>query len=244
MYFAEREAARRYDQYRPKVRGEALRWLREHQTVAIYERAVDVACGTGDSTLPLLSVARTVEGIDLSECMLSHARAKGLMVRKASYADLQGSAFDLISVCMAFHWFDPVAAVSAFKNASADRATWLVYNFALLGHRSDERVNNWLRAGYLSSFPSPQRGGSEFVVPSGDENLRLVGAAKGALPVRLTRQSLIGYLTTQSNVEAAVQAGHSYEAIEAKLDRDMPEFEGEGEFRYGYSYAVVEFRRA
>ncbi|MCM5679966.1 class I SAM-dependent methyltransferase [Schlegelella sp. S2-27] len=209
-----------------------------------FDRAVDVACETGDSTMPLVGIAKQVEGVDLSGPMLAHAKAKGLVVRQAPYTELERGAFDLISVCMAYHWFDADAAISAFKRASMHRATWLIYNFALLGHKTDESVSRWLKTAYLSNFPDPPRGRTEFAVPATDRELRVVGSGKGALPVQFSRSALIGYLTTQSNVQAALHAGRTYQDIEAHLDRELPEVAYGAEFLYGYSYSVVQFQRA
>lgn len=134
-HFTASEAAQRYLQYRPKVHGIAVQWLRGCVTPwRRFARALDIACGTGDSMQPLLEVADHVEGIDASPAMVQVARRRGLDVAVRPCTDLQSGNFDLLSVCMAFHWFDRSEAVAAMKRASADRSVWLVYNFALAGN--------------------------------------------------------------------------------------------------------------
>lgn len=76
MYFLQAETARRYALYRPKVHHIVLSWLSELSIHFPVEHALDVACDTGDSMLPLLQVAKHVEGIDSSIEMLHYAREK------------------------------------------------------------------------------------------------------------------------------------------------------------------------
>ncbi|WP_447895748.1 class I SAM-dependent DNA methyltransferase [Vreelandella sp. GE22] len=107
QYFADTGVGERYDQYRPKVHSALFDILKRHLPVENFSRVVDVACGTGDSTLALLDIGRDVLGIDSSEEMLAIAKRRGLTVRQADYTELpQHGHFDLISTCMAFHWFD------------------------------------------------------------------------------------------------------------------------------------------
>ena len=60
QYFTETEAGERYAAYRPKVHHFALQWLEQAIPGKRYCRAIDVACGTGDSTLPLNEIADEV----------------------------------------------------------------------------------------------------------------------------------------------------------------------------------------
>ncbi|MFZ5542817.1 MAG: class I SAM-dependent methyltransferase [Pseudomonadota bacterium] len=242
-YFVHRDAAARYEQYRPKVHQIAVEWLRAHGW-GRFQRALDIACGTGDSMLPLLNLASQVEGIDLSDAMLDHARSKGLSVRRASYEEVAPGIYDLLSVRMAFHWFDAPTAVQAFKRASSERAVWLIYNFWLGGAPGNAMLDEWLRSGYLQRFPSPRRSSTRFALPEGDRSLRIAGEGRGALTLQLHRDQLVGYLTTQSNVEAAIAAGISYAQAEQLLDAEMPPFSLVEDMSYAYDYAIVEFRRA
>lgn len=62
---------------------------------------------------------------------------------------------------------------------------------------------------------------------------------------RATRCSdaLVGYLTTQTNVEAAVKSGRTYEHVEHQLRSELPEFEANDRFRYAFSYSVVLYEK-
>ena len=106
-----------------------LGWLAECLGRRHFRNAIDIACGTGDSTLPLLRIAEDVIGIDSSEAMLRYAKHKGLTVKRASYEDLtENGEYDLVSTCMAFHWFDRTKAIETYKQISAREAIWIIYN--------------------------------------------------------------------------------------------------------------------
>ena len=71
--------------------------------------ALDVACGTGQSTLALKEVAPQVVGTDTSREMLDRAlREAGVQYVEASGEDLPfaDGSFRLVTVALAFHWFE------------------------------------------------------------------------------------------------------------------------------------------
>lgn len=242
-YFTEIEAAKRYDQYRPKVHGVIKSWLRRHCGERRFARALDIACGTGDSTLPLLDLADEVIGIDASSAMLKHAKAKGIVCHQIDYTAAPNlGKFDLLATCMAFHWFDADEAVAAYKAASTPDAIWLVYNFAFGGHATNEDFNRWLREQYLHAYPSPPRNRSSGVITRDDPEIDLVAEQRGSIPVQFSPESLVGYLTTQSNIENAVRQGQSYRAIAADLLASIEPFDLSGDFNYRYSYEIHRFQ--
>ena len=174
--------------------------------------------------------------------MVQVARRRGLKVSVQACEALPAESFDLVSVCMAFHWFDRLEAIAAMKRASTARSVWLVYNFALAGHDGDARLDHWLEEDYLRMFPAPARGDPRFL-PEGDRELTLLAGGEGALQVPFTRDALVGYLTTQSNVEAVVASGRTYEDVEHQLRSELPAFEFDDRFRYVYSYSVVRYEK-
>lgn len=239
----EHEAAQRYEHYRPKVHTIVLDWLGENVSQRTFARALDVACGTGDSMLPLAEIASVVEGIDLSVSMLEIARAKGLRVRQGAYTDVGECSYDLISTCMAFHWFEPSEAIKAYKRASADTATWLIYNFGLRGAYNNSQLDGWLRNVHYQRFRSPKRGSSEYTPPDDDSELMLVAKGTGSMRVSFSRKGFVGYLTTQTNVEAALGAGMTYEQVERLILSELPTFTEEQGFDYAYAYSIIQFKR-
>ena len=241
-YFATENAAARYDMYRPKVHNTVLDWLSECLGEIRYRKAIDVACGTGDSTSPLTRISDSVLGIDSSEAMLKYARDKNLEVQNLSYNELkQVNEFDLISTCMAFHWFDPEEALQVFKTISTEGAIWVIYNFYFGGHETSKQFNRWLVKDYLTSYPSPPRNKSNYVVPKDDPELTLLKQQKGVIQLDFSDEELVGYLTTQSNIEHAVAQGKSYAEVSSELERQVSQLNTEGYFRYNFTYEIFRF---
>lgn len=181
-------------------------------------------------------------GIDSSDEMLAIARKRGLSVRKADYTELpQHGRFDLISTCMAFHWFDGPRAVAAYKTASNPGAVWLIYNFAFAGHSTSAQFNHWLHNEYWRRYPSPPRNRFEDMKLGDDKELSVIASESGWLPVDFTLESLIGYLTTQSNIEEAARKERSLDAIANELRTELSGIDITGTFKYAYSYEILEY---
>jgi len=96
------QAAARYDKYRPKVHGVIKEWLRNAGCKDDFSSAVDIACGTGDSTLPLLELSNNVKAIDISKSMLKYASDKGIDSFQLPYQNAhQLGKFSLITTSVA-----------------------------------------------------------------------------------------------------------------------------------------------
>lgn len=241
QYFTDINAGERYASYRPKAHRVLLEWLEQHLPGRRFDRAVDVACGTGDSMIPLQDICNYVIGIDSSSEMLEIALSRGLKVEQSDYLSLANyGQFDLISTCMAFHWFDSAKAFAAYKQASTPGAIWLIYNFAFGGHSTSEEFNGWFHQSYLKEYPSPPRYKSNNVKPEADPEIHLLASGQGWLPIDFTKESLVGYLTTQSNIEEALRQGRPLEEIQASLLRQLDQIDLSGAFKYVFTYEIFE----
>ena len=78
QYFRLEEAARRYAVFRPKVHDIVLDWLSDCRADGPFHKAIDIACGTGDSTVPLARIANEVVGIDSSRCSIGLSQKSGI----------------------------------------------------------------------------------------------------------------------------------------------------------------------
>lgn len=240
-FFAQPEAAKRYARYRPKVHSVIASWLLDAGTPATFDRALDIACGTGDSCQPLTEFCQEVIGIDQSDAMLAKAREKSLTVYPLPYQQAHTlGAFDLITTCMAFHWFDRAEAIASYKKASRPGACWLIYNFSFGGSATDEVFNHWFTTDYLQQYPTPPRQAPLSGVIN-DPEVELLSKEQGQLPLTLSQVELIGYLTTQSNIEAQVQNGQDYETIEALLNRQLSELALNNHYLYNFQYEIYRY---
>lgn len=240
-FFSLEEAAARYNEYRPKVHDVIKTWLEEAGCNNDFSRGLDVACGTGDSTLPLMALCDEVIGIDISEAMLKYANEKSISTALMSYQHaFELGKFDLISTCMAFHWFDLEEAIEAYKAASQNGAVWLIYNFSFGGSDSSEAFNWWLINYYFKHYPTPHRN-SQVANIQYEQGITKLADGKGTLPISMSVERLIKYLTTQSNVEVQVKAGKAYEEIERELMEQITPFGLNSHFSYKYTYEIYRY---
>ena len=152
-YFNTAEAARRYDKFRPQVHDQLIREFRSICRQNSFNRAIDLACGTGHSTIPLKDLSDHVLGLDSSAAMLDFAKQKGIDTIRAEIPNFTpNERFDLISSCMAFHWLPPEETLEFVKQISESKAIWFIYNFSFLGHFSSEEFNQWYRKKYFKNF--------------------------------------------------------------------------------------------
>ena len=243
VYFSLAEAARRYDSHRPKVHHVIHDWLTDSNVNAQFQSSLDVACGTGDSTIPITEMSGSTVGVDISDEMLQRAKAKELDVRKVSYLDISNlGKFDFISTCMAFHWFDEKEAISSYKRASKHGAIWLIYNFSFGGSIDSDDFNYWFYEQYLKNYPSPPRGSHFTSISSDDKTIKKINSQEGYITISLTDNELIKYLTTQSNIESAVNEGSSYEEIETGLLTQLSKIDFSDKFKYKYRYEIYEYK--
>lgn len=243
-YFTLSEAATRYNKFRPKVHGIIYEWLNQHIGDRKFKNAIDIACGTGDSLVPLTKISHYALGIDGSEEMLIHAREKGLNVINSQYNQIKTDIkFDLITTCMAFHWFETDKAILEFKRISSENSIWLIYNFTFNGHENSDDFKRFFE-NYLVNYPSPKRNKYSSVIPPGTQNLHKIASGNGTIPLHFDVDQLVGYLTTQSNIEHAIQNGRSYEQIEFELKSQLQKINNTPKYIYGFTYELHQYKSA
>ena len=113
-YFGPGIDAGRYSRARPHVHAAAIEKLRTFARTGMpFSRALDVGCGTGQSTVALTAIADLVIGVDPSADMLAHAiRHAKVNYRQASAEEIPfpDGQYDIITAAQAFHWFGHVVS--------------------------------------------------------------------------------------------------------------------------------------
>ncbi|XP_072043133.1 putative methyltransferase DDB_G0268948 [Amphiura filiformis] len=104
-----------YSKYRPKpsaaVINKILEFLKEKKK-ASFLSAVDVGCGSGQSTPVLGEYFESVLGCDISEAQVNEARKANTApnikycVADAEHIPVADNSVDLVTCSMAVHWFD------------------------------------------------------------------------------------------------------------------------------------------
>lgn len=120
--------AEHYENGRQTPANEAYEFLMKY--VASDASVLDVGCGTGLSTYPLIARFATVKGCDWDEKMLQYARAKapGVFDQGSIYQlPYNAGQFDLVTAFSAFHWFCDDAAVQEISKVLKPRGIFFVY---------------------------------------------------------------------------------------------------------------------
>jgi ubiquinone/menaquinone biosynthesis C-methylase UbiE len=238
-YFAQKNAAERYSKGRPYFHSNTISKVKKELQLDIkIEKALDIACGTGLSTKALLDIAVHVFGTDTSEEMLKWALSQDKINYSIATAENQpflDNEFNLITVCSGVHWFN----IDRFLEEAYRLLTnngWLVLydNFFISEMNGVESFSKWYPEVYLKKFPAPKRNNSynwshDNLV---NKNFTLIKEDEFKNPISYSKEELILYFTTQSNITAAIESGEiTYLEVEQWLHIELTQFFHPKQFR-------------
>jgi ubiquinone/menaquinone biosynthesis C-methylase UbiE len=241
-YFHNQTIAERYAKARPYFHAITMEHIREflHLSTKL-DKALDIACGTGLSTQALLDIAENVYGTDNSAEMLSQALQSDKIIYSLASAENQNfgdNEFDMITVGSGVHWFKIDAFLEEANRILKSKAWMVIYdNFFISEMEYVETFRDWFPNTYLNRFPSPLRNNNYEWTSSnpGLNNFRIIGQEKYTNAVEFSKEDLIAYFTTQSNITNAIENGlYNYQEIEAWLDQELSPFYDEQDLRTVY----------
>jgi SAM-dependent methyltransferase len=227
-YFAARSIGERYARFRPDFHAEAIREI--VRFTGPVGHALDVACGTGQSTRALAAIADAVEGVDQSPEMLGaaapHARVHYAQA-SAEHLPFADASLDLVNVALGFHWLDqPIFLREAARVLR--RGGWLtVYNHYFSGGMAGRPdFAEWMQDSYAKRFPSAIR--QPLTASEQDwqaAGLTPIGSARFFDRTPFGHEGFCGYLLTHSAVAAAIDRGaDTIESAGAWLDEALRPF--------------------
>jgi SAM-dependent methyltransferase len=215
-----------------------------------FERALDVGCGTGLSSLALADLAAQVVGIDAATSMLKRARRSTRVRYAASLAEdlpFRPGSFDLVVACGSIDWVDRARFLPRVAELLRPGG-WLVpLDFGDRG-RSDEApgLERWYRDVFQRDFPAP---------PTRDPYVTREEAACHGFsePVlhefeqswSFTAQQYAQFLASESAVVARVEYGGARaEDVVATLEADLTPLLGGRERRlvFGGYAQLLQYR--
>lgn len=157
-------------------------------------------------------MAEYVVGIDPSEAMLGHATRRDNIEYRDAAAEalpLDDISVELITVGLAWHWFDAAAFLSEAQRVLQPRGWLAVYNNFFTGELPEcPQFREWHRDRYLTAYPTParQRRSPQSVL-SEQSRLSFVQHDQFTVSVPMSQTQFVQYLLTQSNVIAHVEMG-------------------------------------
>ena len=251
-YFAPKTAAERYAKGRPFFHPPLVARIGELLSPDTpFPRALDLGCGTGLSTLALKQLARDIVGVDVSIEMLSHApKDAGVKFCLASAERLPfgEGAFDLMAACQSFHWLDRKKFFAEARRVVREGGWVVVYdNYFTARMEGEDPFSDWHRGSYLQRFPTPPRGALSFTPEEAAvEGFELRAEEGFENSYGFTKDELVDFLLTHSNVTAAVEGrGEDLGEVRRWLSEGVaPFFHGEGRERFLFEAPIWCLRRA
>jgi len=231
-YFEPKNAAERYSKGRPSFHSTTIAHIQKQLKLNTkFEKALDIACGTGLSTNALLEIATNVYGTDTSEEMLKWALSKEKIKYSIAPAEKQpfpDKEFNLITVCSGIHWFN-IDNFLIEANRLLTQNGWLIIydNFFISEMHEQENFGSWYPEIYLKKFPAPKRNNTfdwsyDHLI---SKNFILEKEEEFKNSVILTKEELILYFTTQSNITDAIEKKQTtYPEVENWLNDELAEF--------------------
>ena len=240
-----------YASARPYLHPEGFARVRELVgPAARFDRALDVGCGTGLSSLALLDLAEAVVGIDAATHMLRHAgRAPGVryVASGAEALPFREGSFDLVVACGSMDWVDRPRFLPAGGRSHPERGLarlpGLRRHGSLAGSPGPRAL---VRRGLPAGVPAPaggrpddhsrtRRGGHGFAAPLHRDF---------ASTCSFTAAQYAAFLMTESNVIAAVEYGGKTAAMmQAWLEDELAPLFGRQPRRVAFAGYVQALRR-
>ena len=218
-FFTGLTEAERYAKSRPFFHPLAIARAKEAAHIGeLIPLALDVACGTGHSTAALLSIAERVIGIDISFNMLANARSDErirYVQAQAESIPIHSGVVPIVTTALAFHWFHRKQFLSEVRRILSDGGLLLVYNNGFTGiMREDPAFRKWSYEVYPEWFPTPPRDSHPLTSKEASgSGFVLIEAERYENEVHFSPETLVAYLTTQTNVVVAIEQGR--ESIES-----------------------------
>ena len=174
-------------------------------------RALDLACGTGMSTVALAGLAGFVVGIDASPEMLGAARRASNCTYLLTHAErlpLPDESFDAATCCSGVHWFDQERFFAELRRVLRPGAWVGLYDHYFMGEMIDvPEFGEWSRVA-LERYPlparNPQVGDPRSIAPAGFE---AVDDEFFVDDIQLTQEEFADYQLTISTFVAAAERG-------------------------------------
>ena len=207
--------AERYSRARPHIHDAAIGKFRAFAGAgAPFSRALDVGCGTGQSTVALTAIADVVIGVDPSADMLAHAVSHPrVSYRRAPAEDIPfpDGQYDVITAAQAFHWFDAEAFLAEASRLLRSPGWLVIYTSWFTGEMVEEATfAPWFRQTFLVQYPTPARNRTAITNTLAQaHSLTLRADDTFSNDLEMSSEAFIDYELSTTNVIAAVERGHS-----------------------------------
>ena len=192
-----------YASYRPDYPASLFTWLAQHSPGR--QRALDIACGNGQASLPLSGYFSLVLASDASLAQLQNAKAHNgvhYYVAPAEHQPLASASLDLIVVAQALHWFAHDSFFAEAERLLKPGGLFCAWCYSLMSINTE--LDSIIHDFYWHNLHGYWPAGRESV-DRGYRDIQLPWAAitppELALQAQWTLPHLLGYLHTWSALQ-------------------------------------------
>jgi SAM-dependent methyltransferase len=126
-----RDQSKAFVLYRPRYPEALYDWLASLIPEGQRGSVVDIACGTGKSTVGLTGIFKHVYGLDLEQTQIFRAKSQfpdiQFLVSGAEQSPIRSGTMDCVTVATAFYWFHMAQALEEFRNMLSSRGHICIY---------------------------------------------------------------------------------------------------------------------
>jgi ubiquinone/menaquinone biosynthesis C-methylase UbiE len=211
-HFSSEQAAKAYARGRPYVHDMVVGRVRRFLNIkTAFSLALDVACGTGLSSIAMEGIADVICAFDVSFDMLS----MGLPSRKIHYLCAAAEAipfpenvFDFASVSSAYHWFDKKRFASELARVLKPDASAVIYETHFTGHlKGSVEFDKWYQEDFRKRYPAPARDYTFILDGFESVGIHYLGEESFDYVLPFTAQGFANHLLSMTNVTWAVEKG-------------------------------------
>lgn len=171
LLFSEEEHAEGYAKYRPdypqELHAAIVNFCQDKSKGSVLDLAIDIGCGSGQSTLALAGSIKHVVGIDVSAAQINQARRlyteshKNVEFQVGPAEDLsqfKDSSVDLVTFATCFHWLDAEKVYAEVKRVLKPGGVIAVFAKGLVYASLDEVTSVIKKFNYqtLADYWSPR----------------------------------------------------------------------------------------
>jgi ubiquinone/menaquinone biosynthesis C-methylase UbiE len=208
-HFSHQSAAERYVASRPYFHPKAIDLLLEKTGKKRFNHALDVATGTGMGAKALLEVSEQVSACDLSAEMLHHAKVQlpkiEFLESSAEKMPFANDQFDLVTVFLAFHWFDQERFLEEVRRVLKPDGMLMICNQYFLAQLEGQPQFRTWADDFFAKYTQPPRAASGYAGQK--TQLEFLGQIDFADTFALNATELALYISTFSNIIAKVEQG-------------------------------------
>ncbi len=202
-----------YAYARPPVHPHMIEAMREYLgTTSQFRLVLDIGCGAGLSTAALEPFSEAVVGLEPVPAMLTYSHFVAprslFLVGRAERLPFPAGLFDVITAAGSLNYVDLGLFLPEAARVLAPAGAMVIYDFSEGRRvRGNDRLAQWFSE-FQRRYPPPPDYELDIRGLGCEQcGLRLEGYRDISVPIRMTLDSYLPYVMTETSVEAAISRG-------------------------------------